>query len=119
MQLAQIFVFILILGHFAACMWILLGGRDPVGGTTWLFANNMPPKVGNARVLWSTGFYWVFEVIATAGYGDFSYSSNAEYLFAILLEFTGVTFNAVLVGSVSGIFSGDLNFELLMQDKMD
>jgi hypothetical protein len=40
-------------------------------------------------------------------------------LFAILLEFSGVTFNAILVGTVSGVFDGDLNFELLMSEKMD
>jgi hypothetical protein len=69
--------------------------------------------------MWCTSFYWVFEVISTAGYGDFSYYSNLEYLFAILLEFSGVTFNAILVGTVSGVFDGDLNFELLMSEKMD
>ena len=119
MTLAQIFVFILVLGHFMACMWVILGGLDPINKTTWLYANGYPEPYGNVFKLWATSFYWVFEVLSTAGYGDFSYFSNKEYLFAIVLEFFGVTFNAILVGTVSGVFDGDLNFELLMSDKMD
>ena len=119
MALVQVFVYILVLDHFMACMWIVLGGRDPEGGTTWLFANNMPDKSEHPIRVWATAFYWVFEVISTVGYGDFSYSSNPEYLFAISLEFIGVIFNAILVGTVMGVTSGDLNFEMLMTEKMD
>lgn len=119
MFLCQIFVFILVLGHFMANMWIILGGLDDEGCSTWICANDMPPPYGNVYTLWATAFYWIFEVISTAGYGDFSYSSNYEYLFAIVIEFTGVTFNAILVGTVSGVFDGELDFGVLMSDKMD
>jgi CRP-like cAMP-binding protein len=119
MALVQVFVFILVLDHFMACVWIILGGRDPEGGTTWLFANDMPDKTEHPIRVWATAFYWVFEVISTVGYGDFAYSSSPEYLFAILLEFIGVIFNAILVGTVMGVTSGDLNFDMLMTEKMD
>lgn len=119
LTLAQVFIFILMYGHFLSCMWVILGGRDPVNKQTWIYKNEYPEPYGNVRLMWCTSFYWVFEVLSTAGYGDFMYSSNAEYLFAILLEFSGVSFNAILVGTVSGLFDGDLNFELLMSDKMD
>jgi hypothetical protein len=119
MALLEVFVFILVLDHFMACLWIVLGGRDPEGGTTWLFANKVPNKNEKPIRVWATAFYWVFEVISTVGYGDFAYSSNGEYWFAVLLEFIGVIFNAILVGTVMGVSAGDLNFDMLMQDKMD
>ena len=104
-------MYILVLDHFLACLWIVLGGRDKEGGTTWLFANRVPDKKVSPVKVWATAFYWVFEVISTVGYGDFSYKSNAEYLFAVMLEFIGVIFNAVLVGTVMGVTAGDLNFD--------
>ena len=111
MGVIQVFVFILILDHFLACMWIILGGRDPEGESTWLFANGMPPKDEKPFQIWATAFYWVFEVLSTVGYGDFGYGSTVEYWFTIMLEFMGVIFNAVLIGTVTGVTKGDLNFD--------
>lgn len=119
MALLQLLVFTMVLDHFMACLWIILGGRDPEGATTWLFAMEMPEKAEQPIRIWANAFYWVFEVISTVGYGDFSYSSNLEYSFAILLEFFGLMFNAILIGTVAGVTSGDLSFEMLMTEKMD
>ena len=79
----------------------------------------MVPALENEQYIWATSFYWIFEVIATAGYREFSYGTNAEYIFAILLEFIGVTFNSILVANLSGIFDGELKFEDLLTEKMD
>lgn len=66
----------LILGHFMACMWILLGQIDKEG--SWLFANDMPTPREDKSMVWATAFYWIFEVFSTVGYGDFSYSTSPE-----------------------------------------
>lgn len=36
-----------------------------------------------------------------------------------MLEFMGVIFNAVVIGTVTGVTKGDLNFDELMTEKMD
>ena len=106
------------LGHFFACMWIILGTSDPDQGTSWIYANGMPEPKDDKSFVWATAFYWIFEVFTTVGYGDFSYGTNSEYLFALFSEFIGVTFNSVLIASLSGLFD-DYGYETLMTNKMD
>jgi hypothetical protein len=36
--------------------------------------------------------YWIFEVITTVGYGDYSGSTTQELIFSMFLEFAGLTF---------------------------
>ena len=114
----QVFIFILILGHFMACMWIILGGTDPEGGTSWLFANPMPDPREDKSFVWATAFYWIFEVFTTVGYGEIAYGTNKEYLFALFSEFIGVSFNSILIASLSGLFD-EYGFEVLLSNKMD
>lgn len=115
LRLLKLFIFILILGHFMACMWILLGTSDPEGRRSWLFndANGMPSVNEDKSFVWATAFYWIFEVFTTVGYGDFSYGTNAEYLFALFSMFIGVSFNSILIASLSGLFD-EYGFEVLL-----
>jgi hypothetical protein len=118
MQLIKVFIFILILGHFMASMWIILGTSDPDGQTSWLFGNGMPVVHENKSFVWATAFYWIFTVFTTVGYGDFLYGTNAEYLFALCSMFIGVSFNSILIASLSGLFD-EYGFEVLLSEKMD
>lgn len=63
--------------------------------------------------------YWIFEVITTVGYGDYSGSTSEEYIFSIVLEFLGLTFFSFLMGSINGIFNNSDNFEDLIEEKLD
>lgn len=101
-----------------ACMWIILGTQDPEGGTSWIYANDMPLPQDDMSFVWATAFYWIFEVFTTVGYGDFSYGTNLEYLFALLSEFIGVSFNSILIASLTGLFD-EYGFEVLLANKMD
>jgi hypothetical protein len=51
------------------------------------------------------------ETISTVGYGDYSGGTRAEYLFSLLVEFSGMTLCSVLMFSVSQMFTEDFNFE--------
>ncbi len=41
-------------------------------------------------------FYWVFTIITTVGYGDFTGGTTVEYLVTIVIEFVGIIVFAVL-----------------------
>jgi hypothetical protein len=64
-------------------------------------------------------FYWIFEVITTVGYGDYSGKTSYEYIFSIALEFLGLTFFSFLMGSINGIFNTSDNFDDLIEEKLD
>ena len=64
-------------------------------------------------------FYWIFEVITTVGYGDYTGNTSSEYIFSIALEFLGLTFFSFLMGSINGIFNTSDNFDDLIEEKLD
>ena len=64
-------------------------------------------------------FYWIFEVITTVGYGDYTGQTSNEYIFSIILEFLGLTFFSFLMGSINGIFNTKDNFDDLIEEKLD
>jgi hypothetical protein len=68
---------------------------------------------------WIFAFYWIFEVITTVGYGDYTGSTNNEYLFSIGLEFLGLTFFSFLMGSITSLFSTTDDFDSLIEEKLD
>ena len=119
MNLAQVFVGVLILGHVCACGWIIIGKQDETGGTTWLYANDFPDVRGNESFIFWFSYYWIFEVFTTVGYGDYSGGTNLEWWYSIFLEFFGVAFNSILIGVMSGVFDDNSGYESLLSAKMD
>ena len=64
-------------------------------------------------------FYWIFEVITTVGYGDYTGATQSEYIFSILAEFIGLTFFSFFMGTITTIFSISDSFEDLIEHKLD
>jgi hypothetical protein len=120
------------------CIWLYLGGRSPCkidmtlpyndkdGEPTnaqedctasWKFAQSFENKSYHTQYIFA--FYWIFEVITTVGYGDYTGATSQEYIFSIILEFLGLTFFSFLMGSINGIFNTSDNFDDLIEDKLD
>lgn len=55
-------------------------------------------------------YYWIFEVLATVGYGEFVGKTNREYLFIVMIEFLGVMFIAMLTGFLAKVLGNDDSF---------
>ena len=118
LSLVEVFMFILILGHFMACMWVILGNRDQDEGKSWRIAMEMPKPEVDSSFIWVTAYYEMFEVYSTVGYGDMSYGTNFEYWFILLCEFIGVAYMSVLLIKLSGLFES-YDYEGLLDEKMD
>ena len=119
--------------HINACIWIYLGGLDPCkadpslpfsednyeAGCTasWIFANDFEQEPYVKQYIFS--LYWIFEVITTVGYGDYSGATTIEHIFSIVLEFIGLTFFSFLMGSITSIFNTSDNFDDLIEEKLD
>ena len=84
----------------SACMWIYLGHiEDDLAieeRLTWRFNPNLKEDEFDTLVTKSQEYifavYWVLQAITTVGYGDYAGANGNEYLFTLLLEFTGVAF---------------------------
>ena len=117
---------VIYVAHFMACIWIYFGGLHKCDGLdeeihctkSWIHANDFTQKNSQFSV-YIFAFYWIFEVITTVGYGDYTGATSQEYIFSIILEFLGLTFFSFLMGSINGIFSASDNFEDLIEEKLD
>lgn len=125
---------VIYVSHIMACVWLKLGTwvscridesiedftSDNVDSTcvqSWVYVHEFNNKPYYTQYIFS--FYWIFEVITTVGYGDYTGSTSWEYIFSIGLEFMGLTFFSFLMGSINGIFNTSDNFDDLIEEKLD
>lgn len=121
---ARLILIVIYISHVMACIWLLLGSMEPCTTTkdanctkSWIYQNEFEKKSIPTKYIFA--FYWIFEVITTVGYGDFSGATSSEYVFSIILEFLGLTFFSFLMGSINGIFNTSDNFDDLIEEKLD
>jgi hypothetical protein len=124
---AALILYVIYSSHLNACCWLWFGtqypckkddGEEDINCTkSWVYENGFDDKPYHTRYIFS--FYWIFEVITTVGYGDYSGATSEEYIFSIVLEFLGLTFFSFLMGSINGIFNTSDNFDDLIEEKLD
>lgn len=86
----------LLWAHYFTCLWIWMGIRYLMhdNNMPWLIKNSDLGVNLNSYILI---FYWLFTILATVGYGDFTGGTTAEYLVTIAIEFMGIIVFAFLV----------------------
>jgi len=80
----------------------------------WLIKN---PSLGIGGRLYIFVVYWVFTLLATVGYGDFTGGTTAEYLVSIALEFFGIIVFTVLTLFVNQLILSGLTYEKFIENK--
>lgn len=114
---------VMLLAHFIACTWIFLGRRDleleEEDRSSWLLHPESDFLDYNNTQIYVFTYYWIFEVITTVGYGDYSGVTSSERSFSILIEFVGLSFFSLLMGLMSTFFTNlDQGFEALLAEHM-
>lgn len=61
--------------------------------------------------------YWVFTLLATVGYGDFTGSNTTEYLVSIGIMFSGIIVFTILTLFVNQLIESGLNYERFIENK--
>lgn len=82
--------------HLIACIWLYLG--ESIDGS-WLQSY----KHDNASTKYITSIYWVVTTLTTVGYGDITGSTSEEYVFTMVVEFIGILFFSIMMGSINKI----------------
>jgi hypothetical protein len=124
---AVLILLVIYINHLAACIWLWLGSLSPCDNVdsiftdkecikSWKFENNFDNKPIVTQYIFS--IYWIFEVVTTVGYGDFTGKTPYEYVFSIILEFLGLSFFSFLMGSINTIFNTKDNFNDLIEEKL-
>lgn len=118
---------IVYISHVSACYWIHLGSLYPCDFIdnsaetgcikSWVYDDGFFGNTYESIYIFS--FYWIFEVITTVGYGDYTGKTLEEYIFSVALEFLGLVFFSFLMGSITSIFGASDNFDDLIEYKLD
>lgn len=114
----QLVVSAILFSHMLACIWISLGLLDTDKleefQHSWLLRdeNNFPyPDDNKSRTtVYCFAIYWILTTMTTVGYGDYTGSTNVEYLFSMALQFTGVCFSALMTATMFSVFGRSYKF---------
>ena len=113
---------ITILLHYLSCIWIYVGGPDfldyEVGALPWQYANEDFHGLDKYQIyVFST--YWVFTVITTVGYGDYTGGTTVEYEVTLFLEFFGLVVFTLLQMTVGRIVDSKYHFRHYIEEKQE
>lgn len=95
-------IILLLVMHVVACVW-LRTGETTIGSWITHPANGIGAE-SDSVTKYITSFYWVVTTLTTVGYGDYKGYTTTEYIITMIVEFIGILFFSVMMGSINEIF---------------
>ncbi|XXQ38854.1 Cyclic nucleotide-binding domain-containing protein [Plasmodiophora brassicae] len=100
---AKLLLVMLVVGHFAACLWIRIGlDADP--DQSWFdrsFHTGILDQPQTYQYL--VALYWAWQTLCTVGYGDVTGDSTEELLTSIVVITLGATVFSYITATISSI----------------
>ena len=100
--------------HLLACLWMLIGYQ--LGTSSWIGAHSMlsaPPAD-----VYIASLYWVVTTLTTVGYGDITGATYQEQLFTMAVEFIGIAFFALIMGSINKTLGQESGMLDIIEDRL-
>jgi hypothetical protein len=94
---------VMILSHFAACLWYYIARLDEFSYDTWVFRYGMMDDSEDR--LYLTSLYWALTTLTTVGYGDIHAHTNEEMSFSLIWMLFGVGIYSFVIGSLTSVLS--------------
>jgi hypothetical protein len=131
--------------HILACAWILIGYESP---GSWIDAAGLAEdstdsaegdsnsgavdiiltgkgadkqkiKMNSLVTVYVRAIYFIVTTLTTVGYGDFKGLTNNEFIFQMALEFIGIAFFSLLMGSINNLLSEESRLQDILDEKIE
>jgi CRP-like cAMP-binding protein len=121
--ITRLFLFLFVLVHMTACLWLWLGTME--GG--WAYQdpahtqsamNCAKDPFGGCWVLYHKSLYWVMATVITVGYGDIIPTSNEEIAFAAVVCFSFHASFSYILGLITNYVFALNRTAALFRDKL-
>eukprot|EP01135_Chromosphaera_perkinsii_P009268 Nk52_evm20s1705 gene=Nk52_evmTU20s1705 len=113
LRILYLFCFWLLLAHWCACFWYLLGVEED-SSDSWV--NQYAKKHGTDGVpnAYVTSLYFAVTTLSTVGFGDITAETVEERIYVITMMFLGALMYAFIFGNVTSIVQ---SFDLRTKEK--
>lgn len=115
-RMFSVLVLQFVMVHLMACFWYMAATFEDNIYDTWVAGRGVIDSSPFEQYFES--FYWAFQTVTTVGYGDFSISTKAEFILALIWMIIGVNFYSFTIGNVSSIIAAMDNKEALLNSKL-
>ena len=108
------------MAHQLCCVWIYIGSDKFAdyedGKPSWTVANSDFHDASQTSI-YVFSYYWIFTVITTVGYGDYTGGNSLELSYSMGLEFTGLMTFSVLMLALGRVIGAQYSFDDYLQEK--
>ena len=116
-RLATLLYIILLMVHFAACMWYYVAKVEGFGPDSWVVRHNLQDE-SNLR-LYLSSFYFSFAILTTVGFGDIHAYTVGEMILCIIWMFFGIGFYSFLIGTLTSVLATIDARKALLKEKIN
>lgn len=102
--------------HLTGCFWFLFATLEDNLNDTWVGARGVINE--SQTYQYFNAFYWAFQTVTTVGYGDFSMSTQNEYILTLIWMFIGVNVYSFSIGNATSIIANMDSKAALLNSKL-
>eukprot|EP01084_Bolivina_argentea_P146243 256141_1 len=116
LKFLKIISFMLILAHYAACIWWLLGESI---SPSWIDEHDLRHSDISQFAKYSYAMYWSIVTLFTTGYGDIVATNIAEQWYCCLLIIIGTCFFSYFIGALAVIITEGDRIKSFSTEKLE
>lgn len=96
---------LLLVSHFFACIWILIGMHLDQEETGWITTNVAKGLITrDFPALYVASLYFIILSFSSIGYGDITPGTDMEYQYTLIVQMCGIGIYGYMIGTIQTLF---------------
>jgi hypothetical protein len=116
-RIAKLFITVVILTHWIACIWFFLAFIDSFPPDCWVVFLGIENAPISRKYIYS--LYWAVTTTTTIGYGDITPKRDVEYIVTMIIMVVGASVYAFIIGNIASLFSNLDSAKITYKNKVE